>query len=118
MTATESPREWVAGLPWSSGSSFVGRLSKVGGTLALTHDAVTFLPLGGLGRNRELLLSQITEVDPFADKPPRLSIAMRDGRKLVFIVVPTRTSSIGSRDTSARDDAVEAIRAAVRRHRA
>lgn len=115
MAATQPTREWIAGLPWSSDSSFLGRLSKVGGTLALSDDGVTFRPLGGLGRKRELRLGGIADVKAFANKPPRLCITTHDGEKLVLIVVPTRTSSIKSSDTSARDDAIEAIQAAARR---
>src|SRR5687768_6541281 len=105
--------KWVAGLPFSSSRSLAGRLSMVGGTLHLTNDAVTFEPLAGPGRRRTVALNEIEAIDAYADKPPRLRITLRDGKPLVFIVLANRSSSIRSTDTSARDAALEAIRAAV-----
>jgi hypothetical protein len=106
--------EWFAGLPWSSGSTLASRLGKVGGKLELVDDAVTFTPLARLGRRRTLRLAELEDRDAFADQPPRLRITPHRGKPLVLIVVPTRASTIRSTDTSARDAAIEAIRAAIR----
>ncbi len=110
---SDERREWIAAVPFSSGDSLAGRLSKVGGTLQLSNDAVTFKPLAGLGRRKTIALAEIDDVDAYADKPPRLKITPRNGKPLVLMVVPKRSTSIRSMDTGARDAALEAIRAAV-----
>jgi hypothetical protein len=105
-------RTWVAGKPFSSKESFFGRLSLVGGTLILTSDRVTFKPIGGMGRSKKFLLTDLTAVDSLGDKPPRLRITSRDGDSLVIMVGSSRSDSMSSQDTSARDEAVAAITAA------
>ncbi|MCW2983528.1 MAG: hypothetical protein JWR63_1098 [Conexibacter sp.] len=112
MHAARSTREWIAGIPFSRGSSFFGRLSLVGGTLVLTDEAVLFRPLVGLGRAKEIPLSDIDDVSGYLDGSPRLQILARGCKPLVLGVVPTRTTTFWSSDTSARDDAVAAISAA------
>jgi hypothetical protein len=114
MGAAEDRREWVAAVPWSAGTGFAGRLSKVGGTLVLTADAVAFKPFGGIGRRRTVPLGDVAEVAPVADMPPRLRITLRDGDRIVLMVMPSRTSTSHSGDTSARDDAIAAISARLR----
>jgi hypothetical protein len=110
--AVPSEREWIAFIPFSRGSSFLGRLSLVGGTLVLTDDAVLFRPLAKIGRAKEIPLYDVDDVTAFADGSPRLRISARRRKPLVLGVFPTRTTPVWSRDTSARDDAVAAIRAA------
>ncbi len=102
---------WAAGLPFSTGTSLAGRLCLVGGTLTLTAGEVTFRPLGGLGRVRRFALADIESVTAYATKPPRLRIAPRGGKPVVFMVLPDRSTSVWSTDTSARDDALAAINA-------
>ena len=106
-------REWFAGLPWSSRDSLLGRMSKVGGTLVLTDEALAFQPLMKLGSRQELPLSEIAEVDAFAEKPARLQITRKRGKPIVYAVIPSRSTPAWSDDASARDDAVAAIRAAL-----
>jgi hypothetical protein len=60
----------VAGLPFSSGTSLAGPLTKVGGTLVLSDDAVTFEPLAHLGRARRFELEEIEQIAAYAEKPP------------------------------------------------
>lgn len=98
-------------MPFSEGRSLAGRLSKVGGTLVLTGDAVMFKPVGGLGQARSFPLTDIHEVSAYADRPPRLRVSTRDGRALVLMVLASRAASMWSKDTSARDDAVAKINA-------
>jgi len=106
-------REWIAGLPWSSRDSLLGRMSKVGGKLVLTSDGVTFEPLMKLGRRYDLRLAEIADVSAFAEKPPRLRITPRRDKPVVYAVVPSRSTPTWSDDASARDSAVAAIRAAL-----
>ncbi|MEH0938881.1 hypothetical protein [Micromonospora psammae] len=102
---------WVASLPFSSGTSLAGRLSMLGGTLALTDEDVTFTPLAGLGRVRRIALTDIESVTAYADRPARLRIATKRNRAVVLMVAPTRKTAVWSQDTSARDDAIAAINA-------
>jgi hypothetical protein len=95
-------REWVASIPW-------GRISMLGGTLALTDEAVTFTPLGALGRERRFPLNDVEGVSPVADRPPRLRVTTAGGKSLVLMVLPSRGTPVWTRDTSARDQAVEVI---------
>lgn len=111
MAVDPSARSWKAGLPWSTADSFAGRFSKLGGTLVLTDTEVVFKPLRHLGRTRRYRLEDIAAVTPFAERPPRLRIVPRSARPAVFFVLPSRTTSSGSTDTSARDEAVRAIAA-------
>lgn len=101
--------EWVAALPFSAANSLFGRLSIVGGTLTLTTDLVIFTPLLGLGRTQRFPLREIDKVAAFADNPPRLKIRFRTRRPLVLMVAPTRTTTIFTQDSSARDEAVASI---------
>jgi hypothetical protein len=106
-----TPREWIAALPFARAKSGLGRLSLVGGTLALTDDAIVFRPLMHLGRKRVLPLAEVTDVAAFAEKPPRLVIAVQQ-REHVFIVAQNRTTPVWNSDTTARDDAVAELAAA------
>lgn len=103
-SVTGDRREWVASIPW-------GRFSMLGGTLTLTDDAVTFAPLGGLGRIRRFPLEDIADVSGTADRPPRLRLTTAGGRSLALMVLPARNAPVWTRDTSARDQAVAAIKA-------
>jgi hypothetical protein len=107
-----APREWVAAVPFSSGSSFLGRLSLWGGTLVLADDVLIFKPLGRIGPRQHIWLKHIESVGPDGDKPPRLRVSVVGSEPLVFIALTRRWASMFSTDTSARDVAVEAIRAA------
>lgn len=109
---SDAPKAWVAALPFSSGGSVLGRLSKVGGTLSLNEGAVTFTPLWRLGRTRRIALRDIAGVTPLGDRPPRLRIELVRGEPVVFMVLPRRSATVQSRDVSARDDAVASIEAA------
>lgn len=100
--------EWIAATPWMQKGP-LGRLSMTGGKLRLEPDALVFEPLAGLGRTKRIALDDVADVEPLADKPPRLRIQRRDGKSLTLIVVPKRATSIASTDTTARDDAVAAI---------
>jgi hypothetical protein len=108
---TSGNTEWVASLPFSSGTSLAGRISMLGGTLALTDEEVTFTPLAGLGRIRRFALADIERVTAYANKPPRLRIAPKRGRAVVLMVFPSRTTTVWSQDTSARDEAIATINA-------
>jgi len=108
-------KEWASGIPFSSGTSFAGRLSRLGGTLLLTDNSVVFKPLAHMGLTRTRSLENIETVSAFADKPPRLRLTSRNAKPLVLFVLPRRTTSMWSEDTSARDDAVAAIGAALQR---
>ncbi|WP_433788536.1 hypothetical protein [Actinoplanes sp. CA-252034] len=101
--------EWVASIPLSSGKSIAGRLSMLGGTLTLSDEAVTFTPLFGLGRTRRFALSDIRGVEADADRPPRLRLTTQQGRSFVLMVLSQRHTSVWSRDTTARDQAIAAI---------
>ncbi|GAA3449588.1 hypothetical protein [Dactylosporangium matsuzakiense] len=101
--------EWPASIPFSSGRSIAGRISMLGGTLALTRDEVTFTPLTGLGRTRRFLLDDIRSVKAVDDRPPRLRITAVDGRSLVLMVSWNRYTPVWSRDSAARDRAIAAI---------
>lgn len=83
----------------------------LGGTLALTEQDLTFTPLIGLGRIRRFALGDIECVTVHADKPPRLRIALKRGSAVVLMVAPSRTTTVWSQDTSARDEAIAAINA-------
>jgi hypothetical protein len=107
-----APKEWVAALPFSSGTSLAGRLSKLGGTLSLIDDEVVFTPLWGLGRTRRIPLREIDGVTASGDRPPRLRIRLTRGKPVVLLVLPKRSASIRSDDASARDNAVATIEAA------
>jgi hypothetical protein len=115
MDRTGEPRrtEWVAGIPFSSGTSFAGRLSKLGGTLLLTNDSVVFKPLARMGRTRTWSLESLEAVSAFAERPPRLRLTSRDAEPLILMVLPRRATPVWSHDASARDDAVAAIAAAI-----
>ena len=117
MPTRDREREWVAAVQFSSELSFVGRLSKLTGTLVLTDHATLFRPLAGLGRRTEIRLTDIEDVCAFAVKPPRLRVTPRDAEPIMFAVVPKRTTWAwaGSEDASARDSALAAIRAALAR---
>jgi hypothetical protein len=117
MPARDREREWVAALQFSADLSFAGRLSKLTGTLVLTDDAIVFRPLAGLGRRKEIRLEDIEDVRAFAAKPPRLRVTPRGAKPVMFAIVPKRTTWAWawSEDTSARDTAVAAIRAALAR---
>ncbi len=108
---TSGNNEWMASLPFSSGTSVAGRLAWLGGALALTDEEVTFTPLLGLGRIRRFALADIERVTAYANKPPRLLIALKRGRAVVLMVVPSRTTTVWSQDTSARDEAAATINA-------
>jgi hypothetical protein len=108
---TSGDNQWVASVPFSSGTSFAGRLALLGGTLALTDEDVTFTPVAGFGRVRRIALVDIESVTAHADTPPRLRITTRTGRRVVFMVVPSRTTTVWSADPSARDEAVARINA-------
>ncbi|BCJ75906.1 hypothetical protein ACFQY4_17530 [Catellatospora bangladeshensis] len=108
---TNSDNEWVASLPFSSGTSFAGRLAMLGGTLALTEQDLTFTPLIGLGRIRRFALADIESVAVHADKPPRLRIALKRGSAVVLMVTSSRATPVWSQDASARDEAIMAINA-------
>lgn len=95
-------REWVASIPW-------WRFSMLGGTLALTDEAVTFTPLAGLGRTRQFALKDVKEVSVAADRPPRLRLTTFKDESLDLMVVPARNVPVWTRDASARDQAVAAI---------
>jgi hypothetical protein len=111
VTAPDSDREWIGFIPFSSGSSFLGRLSLIGGMLVLTSDAVVFKPLGRFGRRKIIPLTEILDVSAYAERPPRLRISVRGRKPLVLGVVPTRTTPTWSVDATTRDEAVTAIRA-------
>ncbi|MFG1779772.1 hypothetical protein ACGFIG_25505 [Micromonospora sp. NPDC049048] len=106
-----SDERWVASVPFSSGTSFAGRLALLGGTLALTADEVTFTPVAGLGGVRRIALVDIESVAAHADRPPRLRITTRAGDRMVFIVPPSRGATVLSSDSSARDEAAARINA-------
>lgn len=108
-TAVSDDVEWVASIPLSSGGSIAGRFSMLGGTLALTDEAVTFTPLAGLGRVRRFALIDIRNVEAVADRPPRLRLTTIQGRSLVLMVFPHRYTAVWSRDSGARDQAIAAI---------
>jgi hypothetical protein len=117
---------WVAGVPMSQQDNFRGRLSKYGGKLILTNRRLLFEPLkvvtptGGGGFGLEFLtagkafeLGEITGVEPFSSKAPaRLKLTLSGGGEVVLGVLKSRTATIWSKDTSARDEAVGAISAA------
>lgn len=120
---------WVAGVPWSQTDSFRGRLSKFGGTLVLTNQRLLFEPLkpprlkpGGPLTGWDLMFlqaakgldpSQIVSVEPFGTKPPpRLKLRLGTGEELVLAVMPSRRSTMFSKGTSARDEAISSISAA------
>jgi len=105
----------VAGLPFSSGLSFAGRLSKQGGNLLLTDEGVGFVELGDTKPLRLIPFDEIEEVSAYANKPPRLRITLRTGKPLVMMVGRSRWMTARSEDTSARDEAVAAIRERVAR---
>jgi hypothetical protein len=105
--------EWVAGIPFSSGTSFAGRLSRLGGTLLLTEDTLVFKPLGGMGRTRTWRLINLEAVNAFADNPPRLRLTSTDAKPVILMVLPRRATPVWSHDASARDDAVAVIAAAI-----
>ena len=104
---------WAASLPLSSGTSFAGRLSMLGGTLTLADEAITFTPLAGLGRVRRFALADVDSAVAHADRPPRLRLVLRNGKAVVFMVLPGPATAAWSRDTSARDEAIAAINAAL-----
>ncbi|MEV4464729.1 hypothetical protein AB0J51_13990 [Micromonospora echinofusca] len=112
---TSGDNRWVASVPVSSGTSFAGRLALLGGTLALADEEVTFTPLAGLGRVRRVAMVDIEGVTAHADRPPRLCITTRTGRRMVFMVLPRRTTMVWSSDPSARDEAVDRINARLAR---
>jgi hypothetical protein len=101
--------EWIAGVPFRAKNARPWPLSKVGGTLTLTGDALAFRPLLGLGRTHRFDLTDITEATACGDRPPRLRVRTRDGRGSAYIVAPTRGTPVWSVDTSARDSALDAI---------
>jgi hypothetical protein len=88
-------------------------MSLVGGTLVLTDDALVFKPLAHLGRRKEIALADIENVGSDGDKPPRLRVSVAGRKPLVFLTLPKRGTPVWSADASARDDAIEAIRAAI-----
>jgi hypothetical protein len=98
---------------FSSGASFAGRLSKLGGTLLLTNDSVVFKPLARMGSTRTRSLESLEAVSVLAERPPRLRLTSRDAEPLILIVAPRRATPVWSHDASARDDAVAAIAAAI-----
>jgi hypothetical protein len=99
---TGSSHEWVASIPW-------WRISMLGGTLALTNEAVSFTPLLGLGRTRRYSLADVKQVSVEADRPPRLRLTTSSGQSLVLMVLAARNVPVWTRDASARDQAVAAI---------
>ena len=101
-TVAGSRREWLASIPW-------WRFSMLGGTLALTDEAVTFTPLLGFGRTRRFALEDFEEVSATADRPPRLRLTTSTGQSLDLMVVSARDVAMWTRDASARDQAVAAI---------
>jgi hypothetical protein len=101
--------EWMASIPLSSGKSMAGRFSMLGGTLALTDDAVTFTPLAGLGRTRRFALSDIRTLEAAGDRPPRLRLTPVQGRPFVLMVFADRNTAVWSRDSAAPDHAIAAI---------
>jgi hypothetical protein len=117
-TGEQRCTEWVAGIPFSSGTSFAGRLSRLGGTLVLTNDSVVFRPLAHLGRTRTLSLGNLEAVSRFAERPPRLRLTSTDAKPLTLMVLSRRATPAWSGDVSARDDAVAAIAAAMTEGRA
>ena len=114
MSPSDARQEWIAALPFSSGDSLAGRLSKLGGTLVLSDETLVFKPLGRLGRRKEIRLADIEAVDAFAEKPARLRVSPKNANPMVFAVIPTRGTPAWSDDASARDDAIAAIRSALR----
>jgi hypothetical protein len=113
MAANGGQTGWVAGIPFSSGGSFAGRLSRLGGTLWLTEDTLVFKPLGGMGRTRTWKLGNLEAVNAFADNPPRLRLISTDAKPVILMVLPRRATPVWSHDGSARDDAVAVIAAAI-----
>lgn len=117
---------WVAGVPMSQKDNFRGRLSKYGGKLVLTNRRLLFEPLkvvtpnagGGFGlefltAGKAFELGEIANVEPFSTKgPARLKLRLTGGDEVVLGVLKSRTATIWSKDTSARDEAVDAISAA------
>jgi len=77
----------------------------------LTDSEVVFKPRWHLGRTRRYRLEDVVAATPFAERPPRLRIVPRSARPAVFFVLSSRTTSSGSTDTSACDDALRAIAA-------
>jgi hypothetical protein len=107
-------RQWIASVPMSSKRSFWGRMAKLGGTMELTADEVVFTPLLGLGRVRRWRLRDIAGISPDGRRPPRLRMTFSNGKSAAFIVVPRRSSTALTRDGSARDEAIAAVRQRIR----
>lgn len=107
MAFNDTPRQWIAGRPFSA----TGRLNRVGGRLVLRGDELSFRPLLGLGIPLKFKLSDISHVTATQNKPAKLMIHLRNGRSVIFMVVPTRGTFVWSDDTSARDEAVSVISA-------
>lgn len=101
-TVVGDRREWVASIPW-------WRISMLGGTLALTDEAVVFTPLTGLGRTRRYALEDVADVSVAADRPPRLRLTTVSRQSLILMVLSARNVPVWTRDASARDQAVAAI---------
>ncbi|MEU6270034.1 hypothetical protein [Saccharopolyspora shandongensis] len=99
----------TASLPFSAGTSLLGRFAVVGGTLTLTAGSVIFTPLFRLGRTRRFSLRDIDSVAAFADRTPRLKITLRTGRPLVLMVLPNLLTPIFTPDSSVRDEAIASI---------
>ena len=97
-------QQWFASRP-------VWRLSMLGGTLALTDDEVTFTPLLHLGATQRIALTAIERVEAHGDRPARLRITATGRRPLILMVLPDLTTTVWSRDNSARDAAITAITA-------
>jgi hypothetical protein len=100
---------WLASVPFAASTSLFGRIARIGGVVVLGPDALTFRPWGRVGRTRRYPLDSIVAVEKFADRPPRLRLGLDDGRAAVFAVFATSRSTIWSRDTTARDEALGEI---------
>jgi hypothetical protein len=95
--------EWVTSIPLFSGKSIAGRFSMLGGTLALTDEAVTFTPLAGFGQTRRFAVSEIRALEAAGERPPRLRLIPMRGRPFVLMVFAHRNTAVWSRDSAARD---------------
>jgi hypothetical protein len=111
---TGRDREWAAALPLSR----ILPLSRVGGRLRLGADEVVFEALARLARRRRIALGDVAAVEPAGTRPPRLRIDVRGDKPLTLIVLPRLAMPIWTGDAAARDDAVQAIRAAARQRAA
>lgn len=108
-TVGEGEKAWLASVPLSSGTSFLSRIPMLGGKLVLDADAVTFKPETRIGHVRRYPLDSITEVEAFAERPPRLRIHLRDRGSAVLAIAPLGRPTWRSPGPAARDEAVREI---------